>query len=195
MPPLCTEIIGDSLPREADTERAGLQVAGMALPQVAGMLAHQGATRGRPTAPSAAIAGQPLTGAPQVTEPPRATGDSPAADMPAPVKDTVAVDTAASASVPYSRHPFHPKSKAPLVRAGLFCSDNLAGGRFYLFRRSLQERIAPTSRDNRNVCLKTNLNDAAPSRLLRNWDFHPQRYPISGGRRRRPHRETSPVLG
>ena len=56
-PRLCTEIIEDSLPREAHTERAGL-----AQPQVADMRAHLEATRGRRAA-SPPIAEQPLTGA------------------------------------------------------------------------------------------------------------------------------------
>jgi len=55
---LCTEIIEDSLPREAHTERAGL-----AQPQVADTRAHLEATRGRRAA-SRVIAEQPLTGAP-----------------------------------------------------------------------------------------------------------------------------------
>ena len=76
----CTEIIEDSLPRVAHTERGGL-----AQPQAADMRAHLeatvhlGATRERRTASRAAIAGQPLTAAQQVTEPTPATGDSPAA--------------------------------------------------------------------------------------------------------------------
>jgi hypothetical protein len=72
---LCTEIIEDSLPRMAHSERAGL-----AQPQVTDMRAHPGATQARPTASPAAIAGQPLTGALKVTEPTQATGDSPAAN-------------------------------------------------------------------------------------------------------------------
>jgi hypothetical protein len=82
-PPLCMEIIADSLPRVADSERAGLRVAGMARPpvadmQVTDMRAHLEATLGRPTA-SPAIAELPLIGVLQGTEPTRATGDSPAA--------------------------------------------------------------------------------------------------------------------
>jgi len=72
---LCTEIIEDSLPRMAHSERAGL-----AQPQVTDMRARRGATRARPTASPAAIAGQPLTGALKVPEPTQATGDSPAAN-------------------------------------------------------------------------------------------------------------------
>ena len=82
-PRLCTEIIEDSLPRVADSERADLRIAmgaGLAQPQVADMRAHLEATRGRPTASPATIAGQPLTGALKVTEPTQATGDSPAAN-------------------------------------------------------------------------------------------------------------------
>jgi hypothetical protein len=82
-PRLCTEIIEDSLPRMAHSERTNLRVAmrtGLAQPQVTDMRAHLEATPGRPTASPAAIAGQPLTGALKVTEPTQATGDSPAAN-------------------------------------------------------------------------------------------------------------------
>jgi hypothetical protein len=81
-PRLCTEIIEDSLPRMADSERTGLRIAvgtGLAQPQVTDMRAHLEATRGRPTVSPAAIAEQPLTGALKATEPTQATGDSPAA--------------------------------------------------------------------------------------------------------------------
>jgi hypothetical protein len=60
--PLCMEIIEDSLPRVADSERTHLPIAvrtGMAQRQVTDMRAHLEATRGRPTASPAAIAGQP----------------------------------------------------------------------------------------------------------------------------------------
>jgi hypothetical protein len=112
-PRLCTEIIADSLPRAADSERTHLRIAmrtGLAQPQVTDMLAHLEATRGRPTGSPAAIAGQPLTGAPKVTEPTQATGDSLDADQArralvvsaaaAAVEVTVAADTAASAKCP-----------------------------------------------------------------------------------------------
>jgi hypothetical protein len=82
-PRLCTEIIEDSLPRMAHSERTHLRVAmrtGLAQPQVTDMRVHLEVTRGRPTASPAAIAGQPLTGALNVTEPTQATGDSPTAD-------------------------------------------------------------------------------------------------------------------
>jgi hypothetical protein len=72
-PRLCMEIIGDSLPRMAHSERTGL-----AQPQVMDMRAHLEATRECPTASQAAIAGLPLTGALKVTEPTQATGDPPA---------------------------------------------------------------------------------------------------------------------
>src|SRR5271166_2034583 len=83
-PPLCTEIIEDSLPRVADSERTHLQIAvrtGLAQPQVTGMQdtdmqAHLVASRGRRTASPAAIAVQPLIGELKVTEPTQATGDS-----------------------------------------------------------------------------------------------------------------------
>ena len=59
-PRLYTEITEDSLPRVADSERAGLRVAmRVALAQVADSRAHLEATRGRPTASPAAIAEQP----------------------------------------------------------------------------------------------------------------------------------------
>ena len=80
-----TEIIEDSLPRTAHSERADLRIAvrtGLAQPQVTGMRAHLEATRGRPTASPAPIAGQALTGAQKVTEPTQSTGDSPAANEP-----------------------------------------------------------------------------------------------------------------
>jgi ribonuclease E len=80
-----TEIIEDSLPRTAHSERADLRIAvrtGLAQPQVTDMRAHLEATRGRPTASPAPIAGQALTGALKVTEPTQATGDSPAANEP-----------------------------------------------------------------------------------------------------------------
>ena len=73
-PPLCTEIIADSLPRVADSERADLRVAMGAGSAVADMRAHLEATRGRPTASPAATEEQPLTEATQ------AAGDSPAAN-------------------------------------------------------------------------------------------------------------------
>jgi hypothetical protein len=82
-PRLCTEIIGDSLPRIPPSERTRLRVAmrtGLAQPQVTDLRAHLAATRGRLTASPAAIAGQPLTVVLQVTEPTQATGDSPAAN-------------------------------------------------------------------------------------------------------------------
>jgi hypothetical protein len=82
-PRLCTGIIEDSLPRMAHSERTHLRVAmrtDLTQPQVTDMRAHLEATRGRPTASPAAIAGQPLTGAPKVTESTQATGDSPAAN-------------------------------------------------------------------------------------------------------------------
>lgn len=87
-PPLCTEIIEDSLPGMADSERTGLRIAagaGLVQPQVADMRAdlvatvHLVATRGR-LAASPAIAELPLTGARKVTERTPATGDSPAAN-------------------------------------------------------------------------------------------------------------------
>ena len=80
-PRLCTEIIGDSPPLMAQSERTDLLItvrAGLAQP-VTDMQAHLEATRG-PTASPAAIAEQPLTGALKVTEPSPATGDSPAAN-------------------------------------------------------------------------------------------------------------------
>lgn len=83
MPRLCTEIIEDSLPRVADSERAHLRMAvgaGLAQPRVTDMRAHREATRGRPTGLPAAIAGQPLTEELKGTEPTPATGESPAAD-------------------------------------------------------------------------------------------------------------------
>jgi hypothetical protein len=84
---LCTEIIADSLPHVAHSERAHSQVtmhAGLAPPQVTDMLGmdmrvHE-ATQGRPADSPAAIAGRPLAGARKVTEPMQATGDSPAAN-------------------------------------------------------------------------------------------------------------------
>ncbi len=90
-PHSCTEIIEDSLPHTARSERTHLRMAartGLAQPRVMDMRAHLEATRGRPAASPAAIAGQPLTGALEVTDPTQATGDIPAADM-------LAVDTAA----------------------------------------------------------------------------------------------------
>jgi hypothetical protein len=81
MPPSCTEIIADSLPVAADSERAGLRVAmGAVLAQVADTRAHLEATRGRLAASPAAIAGQPLTAALKVTEPTQVTGDPLAAN-------------------------------------------------------------------------------------------------------------------
>jgi hypothetical protein len=90
---------------------------GLAQPQVTDMRAHLEATRGRPTGSPAAIAGQPLTGALEATEPTQATGGSPAADeLPlgadqarralaasaaaAAVEVTVAADTAAGTKSP-----------------------------------------------------------------------------------------------
>ena len=61
-----TEIIEDSLPRTAHSERADLRIAvrtGLAQPQVTDILAHLEATRERPKASPALIAGQALTGA------------------------------------------------------------------------------------------------------------------------------------
>jgi hypothetical protein len=82
-PPLCTEIIEDTLLCVADSERTHLRAAmgaGLAQPQVTHMRGHREATRERRTATPAAIAGQPLTGALKGTEPTQATGDSPAAN-------------------------------------------------------------------------------------------------------------------
>jgi len=82
-PPLCTEIIEDTLLCVADSERTHLRVAmgaGLAQPLVTHMRAHREATRERRTASPAAIAGQLLTGALKGTEPTPATGDSPAAN-------------------------------------------------------------------------------------------------------------------
>jgi hypothetical protein len=82
VPRLCTEIIEDSLPGVARSERTHLRIVmrtGLAQPQVADMRAHLEATRGRPTASPAAIAGSALTGALKLIEPTQATGDSPAA--------------------------------------------------------------------------------------------------------------------
>jgi hypothetical protein len=82
-PRLCTEIIEDTRPRVADSERTALPIAvraGLAQPRVADTQAHLEDTPGRPTASRAATAGQPLTGVLKVTEPTRATGDSPAAN-------------------------------------------------------------------------------------------------------------------
>ena len=100
-PRLCTEIIEDSLPRMAHSERTHLRVAmrtDLTQPQVTDMRAHLEATRRRRTASPAAIAELPLTGALKVTEPTQGTGDSPVADMPAvdtaALEVTVAADTA-----------------------------------------------------------------------------------------------------
>jgi len=81
-PRLCTEIIEDSLPRMADSERADLRIAagaGLAQPQATDMRAHLEAMRGHPTASPATIAGQPLTAGLKGTEVSQATGESPAA--------------------------------------------------------------------------------------------------------------------
>ena len=89
-PRLCTEIIEDSLPRMVHSEPTDLPVAmrtGLAQPQATDMRAHLAATRARPTASPAAIAGQPSTGALKVTEPLQATGDSPAANEVSPDAD------------------------------------------------------------------------------------------------------------
>ena len=82
-PRLCTEIIEDSLPCVADSERTDLRVAmgaGLAQWEVADMRAHLEASQGSPAASPAAIAAQPLAVALKVTEPTQATGDSPAAN-------------------------------------------------------------------------------------------------------------------
>ena len=86
-PLLCTEIIEDSLPRVADSERTVLRAAmgaGLARPQVADMRARLEATRGSHAASRAAIAGQllvaALVAAGKVTGPTQATGDSPPAN-------------------------------------------------------------------------------------------------------------------
>ena len=105
MPRLCTEIIADSLPGVADSERAGLRVAmgaDLAQPQAADMQAHLEATRDRLAASPAAIAGQVLTGAVKVTGPTLATGDSPAANevsLDADQARRARVDSAAAAAV------------------------------------------------------------------------------------------------
>jgi hypothetical protein len=75
-PRLCTEIIEDSLPCVAESERAdlrGVDIRGV------GMQAHLEATQARPTASQAAVAEQPSTGALKEAEPTQVTGDSPAA--------------------------------------------------------------------------------------------------------------------
>ena len=93
-PPLCTEIIEDSLPRMAHSAHSYANRDAHGFGSAAGrgyavtdMRAHLEATRGRPTASPAVIVEQPQTGARQRTEPTPATGDSPAADM-------LAMDTA-----------------------------------------------------------------------------------------------------
>jgi hypothetical protein len=95
----------------AHSGRTGLRIAvvraGLAQPQVTDMQvmdmrAHLEATPGRPAASPAAIAGLPLTGALQVTEPTQATGDSPVATEVSPDADRarrVLVVSAATAEV------------------------------------------------------------------------------------------------
>jgi len=96
-PRLCTEIIEDSLPRMARSERIHLRVAmgtRSAQPQVTGMRAHLEATRGSPATSPAAIA--------EVTAPTQATGDSPAANelsLDANQARRALVDSAAAAAV------------------------------------------------------------------------------------------------
>ena len=82
-PRLYTEIIEDSLPLVAGSEREALRITmrtGLAQRGVTDMQAHLEATRGRLTASPAALAELLLTGARKVTERTRATGDSPAAN-------------------------------------------------------------------------------------------------------------------
>jgi hypothetical protein len=76
MPRLRTEIIEDSLPRMAHSDRADLRIAvraDLAQPRVTDMRAHLEVL-------PAVIAAQPLTGALKATEPTQAIGDSPAAN-------------------------------------------------------------------------------------------------------------------
>jgi len=89
---LCTEITEASLPRAADTERAGLTEA-------ADMRAHRVATRERHTATPAAIAAQRLTEATRGTEATLATEDSPALRLHADRAPRALVATAAAAAV------------------------------------------------------------------------------------------------
>lgn len=104
-PRLCTEIIEDSLPRTVHWERMDLRIAvrtGLAQPQVTDMRAQLEATRARPTPSPAAIAGQPSTGAPKVTEPTQEIGDYLAANEPpldAPPAPRALVVSAAVAAV------------------------------------------------------------------------------------------------
>ena len=87
---LCTEITEASLPRVADTGRAGLQVADMRV--------HLEATRERRTATQAAITGLRLTGATRGTDPTPATGDSQALRLPADQARRVPVATVVAAA-------------------------------------------------------------------------------------------------
>lgn len=139
MPRLCTEIIEDSPPRAADSERAGMRVAGTAQPQVADMpamdmavtdmpvtdmRAHLAAMRGRRTA-SPAIAEQLLTAALQGTEPTQPTEDSLAATAVSLDADPAHRGQVVSAAAEAVRRTDSLRMEAPAVRtvAGTLVAD------------------------------------------------------------------------
>src|ERR1700722_2199495 len=97
-PRLCTETIEDFLPRMAHSEGAHLRVGmrtGLAQPQVVDMRAHLEATRGRPAASPAAIAGHGAAAAGSRTDTLRMEASSVR-----PVAGALPADTAAGAKRP-----------------------------------------------------------------------------------------------
>jgi hypothetical protein len=113
MPRLRTEIIEDSLPRMAHSERGDFRIAAradLAQPRVTDMRAHLEVL-------PAVIAAQPLTGALKATEPTQAIGDSPAANGVSRDADQARRAPVASAATAAVSRADPLRMQAPAVRA------------------------------------------------------------------------------
>jgi hypothetical protein len=113
MPRLRTEIIEDSLPRMAHSERGDFRIAAradLAQPRVTDMRAHLEVS-------PAVIAAQPLTGALKATEPTQAIGDSPAANGVSRDADQARRAPVASAATAAVSRADPLRMQAPAVRA------------------------------------------------------------------------------
>ena len=109
MPRLRTEIIEDSLPRMAHSDRADLRIAvgaDLAQPRVTDMRAHL-----------EVLPAQPLTGALKATEPTQAIGDSPAANGVSRDADQARRAPVASAATAAVSRADPLRMQAPAVRA------------------------------------------------------------------------------
>jgi hypothetical protein len=124
MPRLRTEIIEDSLPRMAHSERGDFRIAAradLAQPRVTDMRAHLEVS-------PAVIAAQPLTGALKATEPTQAIGDSPAANGVSRDADQARRAPVASAATAAVSRADPLRMQAPAVRAaaGMPAADTAA---------------------------------------------------------------------